>query len=285
MPANNDWMTGWIAKPAQSAGKSTNNNADEADRAAGCVLGAIIGDALAMGVHWYYDVDELINDRGGGNFVRDYLDPLEGKYHFGALKAGQRTQTGHLTELLLESVEKCGGYNAADFCERWDALLARLDGTRTGGEHGWTAKDMCDVYKARVTKGLQWEDGEGGFPSASPKGDTTDSMIRASVLAALLHGNMKAMCEAVAHNAKLHYADQSVVSQSVCFGAILGAIIRGAKLDGRMGGQLYKLAQEGDLPFTFMAGDRDDADGLADPMATDNSGRDRGPGSAGRARF
>jgi ADP-ribosylglycohydrolase len=228
-------------------------------------MGALIGDALAMGVHWYYDVDELIEVRGGGTFVRDYLDPLEGKYHYGKLHQGQRTQTGYLTELLLQSVASQGRYDSIDFCARWDQLLSRLDGTRTGGDHGWTSKDMCDVYKNRIAKGLTWEDGQGGFPSASPKGDTTDSMIRSAVLAALLHGDMKSMCEAVAHNAKLHYADSSVISHSVCFSAVLAAAIRGAKVDTDIGDHLYKLAQEGDLPFTFQSGGRDDEDGLAEP--------------------
>jgi len=29
------------------------------DRALGALLGAFIGDALALGPHWYYDLDEL----------------------------------------------------------------------------------------------------------------------------------------------------------------------------------------------------------------------------------
>ena len=29
------------------------------DRAAGALMGAFIGDALALGPHWYYDLDEL----------------------------------------------------------------------------------------------------------------------------------------------------------------------------------------------------------------------------------
>ena len=34
----------------------TNNSKD---RAAGAVMGALIGDALGEGPHWYYDLDQL----------------------------------------------------------------------------------------------------------------------------------------------------------------------------------------------------------------------------------
>ncbi|MDD2670687.1 ADP-ribosylglycohydrolase family protein, partial [Zoogloea sp.] len=54
------------------------------DRAAGALLGAFIGDALALGPHWYYDLDELRADYG--NWVSDYTDPMPGRYHSG-LKA------------------------------------------------------------------------------------------------------------------------------------------------------------------------------------------------------
>jgi len=29
------------------------------DRATGALMGALIGEALAVGPHWYYDLDEL----------------------------------------------------------------------------------------------------------------------------------------------------------------------------------------------------------------------------------
>ena len=31
---------------------------DVKDRAVGAIMGAFIGDALALGPHWYYDLDE-----------------------------------------------------------------------------------------------------------------------------------------------------------------------------------------------------------------------------------
>lgn len=43
------------------------------ERASGAVMGALIGDALALGPHWYYDLDELRRDFG--DWIEDYTDP------------------------------------------------------------------------------------------------------------------------------------------------------------------------------------------------------------------
>lgn len=54
-------------------------------RVAGAVMGALIGDALALGCHWYYDLAEL--RRECGPWITDYLTPRPGRYHSG-LRAG-----------------------------------------------------------------------------------------------------------------------------------------------------------------------------------------------------
>jgi ADP-ribosylglycohydrolase len=35
------------------------SHATQADRAAGAIIGAFIGDALGVGPHWYYDLEEM----------------------------------------------------------------------------------------------------------------------------------------------------------------------------------------------------------------------------------
>jgi ADP-ribosylglycohydrolase len=93
------------------------------DRATGAVMGALIGDALAVGPHWYYDLEELRRDYG--DWITDYTEPKPHRYHVG-LKAGQLSQAGIITAMLLRSVVDCGGYDEGDFCRRLDEELFPL---------------------------------------------------------------------------------------------------------------------------------------------------------------
>ncbi|MGA7904240.1 MAG: ADP-ribosylglycohydrolase family protein [Terrimicrobiaceae bacterium] len=96
------------------------------DRAAGTVMGALIGDALAVGPHWYYDLEELRRDYG--NWITGYTDPKPNRYHAG-LKAGQPSQAGIITAMLLRSIVDCRGYDEKDFCRRLDGeFFPQLDG-------------------------------------------------------------------------------------------------------------------------------------------------------------
>jgi hypothetical protein len=82
-------------------------------RAAGAVMGALIGDALAVGPHWYYDLDELRRDYG--DWITGYPDPKPHRYHAG-LKAGQLSQAGIIITMLLRSVvDKAAGMRRRSF--------------------------------------------------------------------------------------------------------------------------------------------------------------------------
>jgi hypothetical protein len=92
-------------------------------------MGTLIGDALGMGPHWYYDLDLLKEDYG--EWIDDYTSRKAGRYHAG-LTAGENSQTGQVVGFLLESVGALGSYDESDFCLRLDALLATLDGNPPG---------------------------------------------------------------------------------------------------------------------------------------------------------
>jgi len=129
------------------------------DRAAGAVMGALIGDALALGPHWYYDLDEMRKDYG--DWITDYTDPKPDRYH-GGLKAGQPSQAGIITTMLLRSVVENQGYKEEDFCRRLDEdLFPLLDGTPMNGPGGYTSQSIRGAWNRRVKQKLSWKEGGG----------------------------------------------------------------------------------------------------------------------------
>jgi ADP-ribosylglycohydrolase len=74
------------------------------DRAMGALMGAFIGDALGVGPHWYYDLDQLVADYGP--WIDTYTRPRPGRYHEG-LEPGQPSQSGILLEMTLRSLVDC----------------------------------------------------------------------------------------------------------------------------------------------------------------------------------
>lgn len=83
-------------------------------------MGALIGDALGVGPHWYYDLDEMRRDYG--DWIADYTEPQPDRYHAG-LKAGQLSQPGIILTMLLRSVVENDDYIETDFCRRLDEEL------------------------------------------------------------------------------------------------------------------------------------------------------------------
>jgi len=104
------------------------------DRAVGAIMGAYIGDALGLGPHWFYDLNEQY--RLYGNWIKDYTDPQPDRYH-GGMKAGQQSQSGLILNMQIDSILVNGEYNEEDFCRRIDnELFPLLDGTANVGPGG-----------------------------------------------------------------------------------------------------------------------------------------------------
>nr|MDJ0809863.1 ADP-ribosylglycohydrolase family protein [Desulfobacterales bacterium] len=87
------------------------------DRVAGALMGAWIGDALGLGPHWYYSLEELRRDYG--DWIDHYTEPKQGRYH-GGMKAGQLSQSGFILKLMVRSLIERGAYDEKDFCRRLD---------------------------------------------------------------------------------------------------------------------------------------------------------------------
>ncbi|MGD8801383.1 MAG: ADP-ribosylglycohydrolase family protein [Desulfobacterales bacterium] len=191
---------------------------DSKDRAAGAVMGVLIGDALGVGPHWYYDLDQLKADYG--EWIDDYTAPKADRFHAG-LKAGENSQTGQVVGLLLESVADKKKYDESDFCRRLDGLLDTLDGTPKGGRY--TDAAMRDVWQARHS-GKKWS-------RAGSFADTAEAAIRTVVLAACYHDDFKKLLEFGRSNVRLTHRDPFIAGCSVAFGLIVAALINGDSLE------------------------------------------------------
>jgi ADP-ribosylglycohydrolase len=208
------------------------------DRAAGAVIGALIGDALGLGPHWYYDLAELRRDYG--NWISGYTHPKPGRYHSG-MKAGQLSQTGLILVLLLRSVVQNRGYNEDDFTRRLDDLFKQLDGTPMQGPGGYTNQSIREAYRRRA-RGLSWKE-TGGHA------DTTEAAERAVVLAARYTLDPGTMAKTVSANCILTQADPAIVAMTTAYDSVLALLISGEKLEATISDKLMSLVEKGQLPF------------------------------------
>jgi len=210
------------------------------DRAAGAIMGAFIGDAMALGPHWYYDLDELRRDYG--EWITDYSDPKPGRYHAG-LKAGQLSQAGIILKLTLSSLVECGRYDEGDFCRRMDEeILPLLDGTPVHGPGGYTSQSIRETWRRRVQQKLPW--GQTGGHA-----DDTEAIERTLALAVRYAYNPAQLAAAITSNTILTQTDDTVVSMTVAYGAVLGMLVQGHALNAHLSGKLMRLVNNGELPF------------------------------------
>jgi len=156
-------------------------DSNKLDRWWGALWGMFVGDALAMPVHWYYDVAALQRDFG---VVRDFQSPrdfhpssimslastggagrgsqegevvgsiiLHGKkhlwgrpnrhYHEG-LQSGDNTLNLLCVRVLLRSMNRIGGYDSSDFLREYIAFMTTPDSHRDTGQSGSAWRDRSD---------------------------------------------------------------------------------------------------------------------------------------------
>ena len=226
------------------------------DRAAGAIMGAFIGDAMGLGPHWYYDLAALRRDYG--EWITGYTDPKPDRYHAG-LRAGQLSQAGFILKLMLASLVACGGYDEPDFCRRMDEeLLPLLDGTPANGPGGYTSQSIRELWRRRVEQKLPW--GETGGHA-----DDTEAIERTLALAVRYALNPARLAATISGNTLLTQIDETVVSMTVAYGAVLGMLVQGHSLDAMLSGKLMRLVQRGELPFHSVTRDDLQAPRPGDP--------------------
>ncbi len=199
------------------------------DRAMGAIMGNLIGEALGLGCHWYYDIAALRRDYGP--WISGYTDQNPDRSdqfgdiarlrHEQGLRAGDVAQTGELVIMLLESLAECGAYDEADFTARLDRLLATLDGSNMSGR--FTNWFLRDVWQQRKS-GLPWSECGGDC-------DTSEAGSRSTVIAAGYSGDTERLVKEAHRNILLTHRDQSVVGQSLAFTLVTAAFIEGVSIN------------------------------------------------------
>lgn len=210
------------------------------DRVSGAIMGALVGDALGLGCHWYYDLAEMRKDYGP--WVNGYTTPKLDRYH-GGMTAGQLSQTGLIFVMLLRSVAEHGEYREEDFTRRLDEeLFPLLNGTPVYGPGGYTSQSIREAYRRRVEQGKTWRE-TGGHA------DTTEAAERAIVLAAHYANHPRKVAETVSANCLLTQGDEAIVAMTTAYNVILSRLIAGEKLTPVISDKLMQLVQNGELPF------------------------------------
>ena len=210
------------------------------DRALGALLGAFIGDALGVGPHWYYDLDQLVADYGP--WIDGYTRPRPDRYHAG-LQAGQPSQSGILLEMTLHSLVDRSSYDQADFCRRLDeAFFPQLDGTPMNGPGGYTSQSMRDAWRKRVQEGLPWG-------SVAGNADNTEAAERIIAIAVRYALQPAELAAAVTANTALTQNDGTVLAMTAAYGAVLGMLVEGHRLDAEISDKLLARVKAGALPF------------------------------------
>lgn len=221
-----------------------NSQPTRSSRIQGAILGAFIGDALGVGPHWYYDLNQLRQEYG--SWIDNYTTPKEGHYHYG-LKAGDSSQAGIILALTLKSLIAQQGYSNEDFCQRLDNdLFPQLNGSSMFGPGGFTSQSMRDTWRARQ-QGLPW----GEIASSA---DNTEAAERIIALAAFYAANPKELAINASANTALTQSDPTVGAMTVAYALVLGQLINGEPLDAKLSGKLMALSQQGELPFHTTVG-------------------------------
>lgn len=215
------------------------SNISRRSRIQGAIMGAFIGDALALGPHWYYDLEQLRAEYG--DWITTYTAPKPGRYHAGQA-AGSNSQSGFILNLLLQSLVAKSTYDQHDFTQRVDNdLFTQLDGTPNSGPGGYTSQSIRESW-AKRQQGNAWG-------AVAGLADNTDAAERIIAIAVRYAFNYADLTKHVAANTALFQQDPTVLAMTTAYGCLLGALIRGIDFNADISDYFMDLAKSGELPF------------------------------------
>jgi ADP-ribosylglycohydrolase len=151
--------------------------------------------------------------------------------------------------MMMQSLVEHGEYSEEDFCHRLETeLFPQLDGTPMTGPGGYTSQSIREAWRRRVQQKLPWSQ-TGGHA------DTTEAIERTLAIAVRYAQQPQELAAAITSNTLLTQADDTVVSMTVAYGAVLSLLVAGHTLDAELSGKLMALVKSGQLPFHAVTSD------------------------------
>jgi ADP-ribosylglycohydrolase len=172
------------------------------------VMAAFIGDSLALGAHWIYDVERI---RKAFGRVDSLLKPGPDSYH-PTKDRGDFTHYGDQMLVLLQSVAAMKGFDLKDFSSRWQVLFKDYDG-----------------YVDKATKSTMEGYGAGKGPEAA--GSSSTDLAGAARIAPLVHvyrDRIDLLVEAAKAQTRMTHRDPQVVESAVFFARVGSMVLAGA---------------------------------------------------------
>src|SRR5690554_684135 len=210
------------------------------DRAQGAFMGALIGEALGVGPHWYYDLNKLHKEYG--TWIDDYTDPKADRYH-GQLKAGELSQQGWILVKTAQYLVKEKDYSHDTYFTMMDKeILPQLDGTPMGGYGGYTSQVMRHLYQKRIIENADWD-------NLASNSDTTESLERNIPTAIYYANDLRKLSYVIAKNTAITQSDEVVGSLSVAYNLVLAMLVQGEPLDENLSSKLMKKVYKKEIPF------------------------------------
>lgn len=181
---------------------------DVREKARAAVLASLAGDCLALGPHWIYDAEALAARFGR---VQGPTAPGPDSHHKNR-SLGQFTHYGDQTMVLLRSTAARGGFDLADFFDRWRGLFARYDGYLDGA----TRKTLARM-----------DFGEGPETSGSPSLDLAGA-ARIAPLVFVLRQDLPGLVAAARAQTRMTHNTPLVTDAAEFFARAAHAALHGA---------------------------------------------------------
>jgi len=172
----------------------------------GAIYGAFVADALSLGAHWVYDINEIKETFPSYD---GYYDPIT-EYH-GDKKAGDFTHYGDQAAWLLESISLDKEFSLASFSSRWKEYMSDYKGYVDGASK--TTLENLNAGKSPLESGSSSQD--------------LSVVGRISPLALLYSDKQKDFEDAAVLQTKMTHNSRSAVESTRFFSQLLYLVFQG----------------------------------------------------------